>query len=213
MRGVDFDLRTVVGYEVAQLVPEVVWQSHFDATGDDVRESFEERDNHPEPIQDAHELRGRSGPTKIRLQSATVASLPAALARAAKDRAAWGFVYMIASDRERADHVLGFYVARDAPPLFVDPQNPSEQRVFTDLKNSRCYGRLRKDIVGFLVCSGQPQPMPRTTPAALKRANNGAGAPAKRVCVMQIVKKEEEGSAGGELESAEALLRLGSTGP
>ena len=96
---------------------------------------------------------------------------------------------MIASDREQADHVLGFYAARGAPPLFVDPQKPPTQRVFTSLTKSPCYGRLRKDVVAFLVRSGQWQPLPPATPAELKRANEGASAPTKRVCV---IKTEDE---------------------
>ena len=60
------------------------------------------------------------------------------------------------------------------------------------MANARGYSHLRKDIVAFLVCSGQWQPMPRTAPAELKRANDGASAPTKRVCVMQVIKTEAE---------------------
>ena len=183
VRGVDFDLRTRFGTEIGQLVPEAIFQSVFDVTGEDVRESFELVDEH----------------TEIRLQSTTVAELPAALARAATARAAWGFIYMIALNEQEPDHALGFYARPGEPPLFVDPQNAPTQRVFTDLAKLPRYGRLRKNTVSFLVCSGQPQPIPRSMPAELKRANDGAGAVPKRVCVMQVVKNEGDEEDEGVL--------------
>ena len=163
-----------------QLVPEAIFQSVFDVTGEDVRESFELVDEH----------------TEIRLQSTTAAELPAALARAATARAAWGFIYMIALNEQEPDHALGFYARPGEPPLFVDPQNAPTQRVFTDLAKLPCYGRLRKNTVSFLVCSGQPQPIPRSMPAALKRAHDGESASTKRVCVMQVKNEDADEDEG-----------------